>query len=86
MCSQQLALDGCTISASTGKTMVEIDAEIIAKSNSFSAVCIDTIIELVPYRCNAGRGRLSVCDVNAVKELDRLLGHLVEANLAHVKE
>jgi hypothetical protein len=67
MCSQQLALDSCTISAWTGKTIVEIDAEIIAKSNSFSAVCIDTMIQLVPCRRNASRGWSSVCDVTAVE-------------------
>jgi hypothetical protein len=55
MCSQQPALDGCTILAWTGNTMVETAAEIIAKSSSFSVSRIEPIIQLAAYPCNRAR-------------------------------
>jgi hypothetical protein len=46
-------LDGCTIFAWTGNTIVETAAEITAKSSSFSTSRIEAMIQLAPYRRNA---------------------------------
>jgi hypothetical protein len=68
MCSQQPALDGCTILAWTGNTMVETAAEIIAKSSSFSVSRIEPIIQLAAYRRNAAAADCS-CPILGMNEL-----------------
>jgi hypothetical protein len=55
ICSQQPVFGFCIIFAWTGKTMVEIDADITPKSTSFSAGCIDPDYTAcgVPRQCRA---------------------------------